>query len=207
MIEEIRRIGAKHVGIENPAAPRYVHAELFLFVALTVERDESQIVAVRQLQQRARSGDERRRLIVVAIGSAEGPIKVRHIERNAEARANRALDDVAGKVSGTKASGERQPGERFEFVIEEERCHAAGEILGVREGRVAAAVMENRFQHLIVLLVEAVDTHLQIVLRFIGAETYLAAAVGGSAMLGGDDRIGRSTVIIGAVVVIERRDR
>ena len=61
-------------------------------------------------------------------------------------------------------------------------------MLRVGERRVAAAVIEDRAQQFVVLLVETVKTHLQIVLRFIRAEAGLAAAIGGTAMLGGRDR-------------------
>ncbi len=45
---------------------------------------------------------------------------------------------AAGKVSGPHAGRKREPGERFEFVIEEEGGDAAGGMLGVGNGRAAA---------------------------------------------------------------------
>ena len=80
-------------------------------------------------------------------------------------------------------------------------------MLHVGERRVAAALIEGRSKELVVTLVETVHTHLQIVLIFIGAETYLAAAIGGGAVLGSSDGIGERAVIIRAVVVKEGRDR
>src|ERR1700722_12018039 len=74
VIEKVRSVGAKHVGVENPAAPGDVHAEFFFFVTFTMERDERQVVVVRELQKGARGSDQRRRLIVMAVGGAEGPV-------------------------------------------------------------------------------------------------------------------------------------
>ena len=65
-----------------------------------------------------------------------------------------------GKMSRAKSGRERQPGERFEFVIEEKGSKATGRMFGVREGRVAAAIVEDRSEKFVVLLIEAVQAHL-----------------------------------------------
>ena len=67
------------------------------FVAFSVEGDEIQIVVVGELQERARGGDQRRRLIVMAVGGAECPVQARHIERDAEARADGVFRDASRK--------------------------------------------------------------------------------------------------------------
>src|ERR1035438_5359443 len=56
-------------------------------------------------QQRARSRNKRRSLIVVAVESAEGPVEMGYVESEAEARADRALGNSARKVRGTHACG------------------------------------------------------------------------------------------------------
>ena len=71
VVEEIYDVGAEGVGVEHPSAIRDGDAELMLFVALAVQRNESQIVGVGKLQQRTGRGDERRRLVVVAVEGAE----------------------------------------------------------------------------------------------------------------------------------------
>ena len=109
-VEEIRRVGAKHVSVNDPPTPRNGHAELFFFVTLAVERNESQIIVAGKLQQRACRGHKRRRLIVVAIESADDPLEPRNHEGHAETRADGRFADTAGKVSGTNSGGKRQPG-------------------------------------------------------------------------------------------------
>ena len=91
VVEEIHDVGAEVIGVEDPSAKGDGHAELMLFVALAVERNESQIVGIGKMQQRPGSGDQRRRLIIVAIESAESPVEMRNVERGAEARADGIL--------------------------------------------------------------------------------------------------------------------
>src|SRR5579872_8822 len=52
VIEKIGCVGAEGVGIENPSAPGNVDAELRFFVTLAVERDESEVVGIGELQER-----------------------------------------------------------------------------------------------------------------------------------------------------------
>src|SRR5450631_2547207 len=107
VIEKIRRVRAKHIGVDDPAAPRNVHAEFFLFVPLATKGYESQTIVARKLQQWPRGGAQRRSLIVVAVRRAEGPVETGNIERNAEARADRAFRHAAREVSRAQASGQR----------------------------------------------------------------------------------------------------
>ena len=72
---------------------------------------------------------------------------------------------AAGEVRGADAGGEREPGERLEFVVDEECGEAAGGMLGIGEGRIAAAVVEDGAEEFVVLLIEAVHAGLQIISR------------------------------------------
>ena len=86
VVEKIVDIGFEVVGVEHPSAVRDGDAELMFFVALAVERNESEArLADELMQQRAGDGFDRRSLIVVAVEGAEGPMELRHGDGGAEA--------------------------------------------------------------------------------------------------------------------------
>ena len=62
-------------------------------------------------------------------------------------------------------------------------------LLGIGDGRVAAAVIEDGSEDLVVALIEAEESNLQIVLLVVGGEVGLASDVGGAAVFGGGDGI------------------
>ena len=133
VVEEIHDVGAEVVGVEHPSAIGDGDAELMFFIALAVERDESQAIGVGKLQQGAGRCDERRGLVVVAVESAKGPLQTRHGERCAEARADGGFCNAAGEMRGAHAGGQRQPGRHLEFVVKKECQEIAGR--GLRYGR------------------------------------------------------------------------
>jgi len=53
MVEEIFRPGEEVVGVESPAAQGNSDAKLMFFVALAMKRDETQVLAGGELQQRS----------------------------------------------------------------------------------------------------------------------------------------------------------
>jgi hypothetical protein len=66
----------------------------------------------------------------VAVRGAKGPLEARHVERHAEARADRILGNPAGKVSGPHAGGKNEPRCGLELVIDEKCGQPSGRILG-----------------------------------------------------------------------------
>src|ERR1700722_17363351 len=129
---------------------------------------------------------------------------MRNVHRDAEARANGIFRDVSGEMRGAQAGGNRQPGERFEFVIEKKSIQAPRRMFGVSERRVAA-IVEDDAEELGVLLVEAVQARLEIIFRDVCAKAHLAAGIRRSAMLSSHDWVGERAVIVGAIVMIEGR--
>ena len=109
MIEEIMSVGFEVVDVNSPSTIRNVYAELMLLVALALKRDEAAIVGFAEIQQRTRNGNQRRRLIVVAVESAESPVEAGNVYGRAESRADRGLCKSAGEVRRAHAGGERQP--------------------------------------------------------------------------------------------------
>src|SRR6202007_3054161 len=109
-------------------------------------------------------------------------------------------------MRGANAGRKREPGKRLELVVEKDGCQAAAWVLAVDE-RACAAVIENRAEQFIVLLIESVKARLKTVSRHIGTEAYLSASVGRGAMVRRrDGKVAAQTVVVGLIVVIEGRD-
>jgi hypothetical protein len=112
-----------------------------------------------------------------------------------------------GETGGAHTCREREPGKGIEFVIDVKRFEIGIGALADGEGWISAAVVEDGGEDLIVALVEAEESNLQIVLLVVGCEASLASGVGGGSVLRGGDRnvIGIAGVVA-AVGVVERRD-
>src|ERR1022692_1529170 len=80
-------------------------------------------------------------------------------------------------------------------------------MLDVSEGRIATAVIEDGAEGLVIPLVEAEKSDLQVVLLVIGGEAGLASSVSGVAVLSsGDGDIRGLAAVVAAVVVVKGRD-
>src|SRR6202035_1739944 len=99
--------------------------------------------------------------------------------------ADGVLGHSARKVGRTNAGGKSQPWNWFELVIQEEGCQAAGRVFAVGERRTGAVVEAAQF---VVLLVETLQAHLQVVPRHIGTEGCLPAGIDRGAMVRGGAR-------------------
>ena len=82
-----------------------------------------------------------------------------------------------GKVSRPHSGRKRQPGNRLELVVNEKCGEAAVGIFDITERRAAAAVVENRSELLMVLLVEGVNACLKIIPCQVRAEAGLASRI------------------------------
>ncbi len=161
VVEEILDVGAEVVGVENPSAVRDGDAELMFFVALAVQGDEAKPLLLGVVDQRgAGDGFDRRGLVVVSVEGAEGPVQLRDGDGGAETRAdggsslrgNRGDREVAlGEARGAHSGGECEPGKRLELVVDEEGFEIRRGMFGIGDGRVAAAVVEDCAEELVVL--------------------------------------------------------
>src|SRR5579872_1904956 len=113
----------------------------------------------------------------MSIKSAEDPMQARQRRRRAKSRANRVFGNASRETGRPHSGGQRQPGKRFELVVEKERLRIAGRMLNIRKRR-TTAIVEDRAKKLVVLLVKAVQTHLQIVLRHVRRKAHLPSAIG-----------------------------
>src|SRR6266481_7047601 len=120
MVEEIASVGLEIVGVEHPPAIGDGDSELMFFVALAVKGKETTIVRGAKLFQRASNCEERRRLVVVAVECAKGPIQAGDCNSCAEARADGVFCHASTEMGRAHSGSERQPREWFEFVVDEE---------------------------------------------------------------------------------------
>src|ERR1700674_1063419 len=159
MVEEIVGVGFEIVRIENPTAIGNGDSELMLFVALSLKGEETTIVHRAKLLQGTSNCEERRRLVVVAVEGAEGPIQAGDIQRCAETRTDRVLRHSAAEMRGAHPRGKRQPGNWFEFVVDEESFQTTGSEITFGK-RLTRRVLEDCLEKLIVPLVKAVEARL-----------------------------------------------
>src|SRR6266700_8202536 len=139
-----------------------------------MQRNKSEIVISHELQEWTSGGGQWGWLIVMAIGSAVHPVDLRNAECRPKTRADGVLGHRARKIGGAKPCRQREPRDRFEFVIDKEGCDAACWMLRVAE---PIAAVESRSQQFVIALVETVHPQLQVVLRLVRAETDLAPTV------------------------------
>ena len=93
VVEKIGDIGFEVIGVEDPSAVRDGDAELMLFIAFTVERQELAAGGLTERLYGAGNGFDRRRLIVVTVEGAECPTEFRNGGSGAEAWADGGFGD------------------------------------------------------------------------------------------------------------------
>src|SRR5215469_3228461 len=79
VIQPVVSPSLKMVGGKFPTSERDGDAELIFFIALPVQRREREIFAVREVEQRSRSREQRGRLVEMAVESVENPIQLRNL--------------------------------------------------------------------------------------------------------------------------------
>ncbi len=109
VVKEVFYMSTKFVRVELPAAEWDSHAELALFVAFAMERNEIQVLAGDEIQQRARSRNQGRGLVKGAIETAKDPIQVRNLHRHSDARTSGVLNDRTREVRLPDAANHGKP--------------------------------------------------------------------------------------------------
>src|SRR2546425_265388 len=106
------------VSIERPARHRNGQTELVLLVALAVEGQEAEPLLDGVLDQRARHGVERGRLVTSRIGSVQYPPELGQTECRASLRVESRFLNQRGIAADLKPAIEREPGGGLEAVLE-----------------------------------------------------------------------------------------
>ena len=116
-------------------------------------------------------------------------------------------------MCGAHAGRKSQPGERFEFFVEEESREATGRRLTIRKGCLAGIAIremgvaigrtiEKNPQAVIVVLMKSKEANLQIVPVDIRTKTHLASSISrGVAIAGGGGIVVRSALVVGGVAM------
>ena len=158
MVEEIFGASEKIASVERPAVEWNGNAKLVLLIALTVERNEAQILIVGGLEERAGNGQQRRRLVEMAVKGAENPVQLGNPQGSAGARVGGILDHTAGKMRLANAGMHGEPGCRFELFFGVEGCEPSIWIVSLGWVHVLAlrGVVADQTKELIVLLREAI---------------------------------------------------
>src|SRR5260221_5541501 len=76
VVKEVFGTGEEIAGVERPAAKGNRDAKLVLLIALTVQRNEAQVLIVGGLQERPGNGQQRRRLVGKSVEGAVQPGQV-----------------------------------------------------------------------------------------------------------------------------------
>src|ERR1700674_4680683 len=86
VIEKIVGTGLESIGVQQPPVQRDLYPKLVLLVALAMQRDKGGVVTVGKLQHWTGKAGKRRRLIEMAIKTAEYPVQLRDEHRGANPR-------------------------------------------------------------------------------------------------------------------------
>ena len=95
--------GLEGVGVESPSAIRNRDAQLVLAVAFAVQRAKREVLAVRQVEERSRRGQQGRRLIEVAPEAVKDPVQTGHADGDTVPRIDVVLDNVRREVRMAEA--------------------------------------------------------------------------------------------------------
>src|SRR5487761_741654 len=207
VVEEILRARLERIGVQKPSPNRNRYPELMLFVAFSSQRNEAQALAGNESQQGSRRGQQWRRLIDMAVEAAKHPMQTRNPNRHPHPRACGVLGNFSREVRLPNAACQRQPRSYFEFVLDEFLLQASRCRLASMKIRIAV-IVEREAKELAVMLPESVKSRLRVIFGYAHAERRLCSGIGGRPVVRGADRkIVWRAGIIGAVVVIEGRNR
>src|SRR5271165_4921668 len=109
MVKEVPHTCVEVSDAGGPVSHRNRDAVLLLDVALTLQWQKSQPLALGEIKQRTGNRVERRRLIVVGISRPQHPIQLGDGDGHAQPRIDRVFGKVAGKVRHPESASKRQP--------------------------------------------------------------------------------------------------
>ena len=218
VVQPVLRPGFIVIGGQGPVAVGNRDAILPLDIPLAMQRSEGKSLAGGKIEQRTGGGRPRRDagtasrrqgrgLVVVAVEAAKHPVQVRDSQGTPQARVACMLRYGGVELRFTQPGNQSEPGSYLEFVVDEFRHYAA--IHTDRRGRnIGRTVGKIIIEVAVLVLTKAVKAGLQVVLPEVLVEGDLGPRVVGVLIDGRDDRIiVWPAVVVGAIVVIKRRNR
>ena len=166
MIEEVLCFRVKVIDVDRPAVYGNGDTDLLFFIALTAQRQEAQIIVLRELKQRATQGSERRCLIVFPPKSTQDPAKSRKQYGDTEAGTRDVLGQTAIEMRLPHTAGELKPVARLECVLDVGRDKGSGRAQGLIDGRITA-IIEEHIECLVVVLAKTGNADLYVVLTYV----------------------------------------
>src|SRR6266481_3929848 len=160
MVKKVFYVSAKFVRIKRPSAEWDSHPELVFFIALAVKRNETQVLAGNESQQWA-GNRKQRRLVEVAIETAENPIQARNLHRYSDARTGGILYYSSREVCLPDTANDGKPRRRLELVLDEYRLQAATGTARIGEIGIGARVAGiNQLDQVVVVLPKSIVANL-----------------------------------------------
>lgn len=203
VVEEVAATVFKGVGVEKPAVERDLDPKLMLFVALTFEGDVAGAVGLGVGEGVGGDAGERWRLVEVSVEAAEDPVQARDLDSGTEAGVGGIFGYGADEMSLAEATGEGEPGCRFEVVLCIELFDpGGGDGVGGEVG--VGAVVEDDVEEVVFILDVAVKACGDGVAADDGGDGGLQASVeGGLFGVGGGWQVVGVGLQVGLVVVDE----
>src|SRR6267378_2589528 len=161
VVKEIFGAREEIAGVERPAAKGNRDAKLVLLIALTVQRNEAQVLIVGGLQERPGNGQQRRALIEMSVEGAENPVQFGNSQRSTHSRTGSILNHAAGKMRLAKAGIQREPRCCLELLLCVDRRERSVGAMTLGRVHVLAlrGVVANQTKELLVLLSEAIESN------------------------------------------------
>src|SRR5450631_2192815 len=98
-----------------------------------MQRNKAQVLRSDKLQQRSRSGQQRRRLIKAPVKAAEYPVEFGHPHGRSETWAGGVFHEASGKVRLPYPGIQRKPRSGAKFVLKKYRRQRTGDALRLPE--------------------------------------------------------------------------
>src|SRR5580692_2433771 len=218
MVEKILCPRQKIIRVKRPAMKGNRHAELMLFVALSVKRNKSQILVGSRVQKRSRKRKQRRRLIKMPVKRPENPVQLRNPQRSADAWTRRILNYIPRKMRLPQPAIQSEPRSHLELILGVHSGQAAHRIR-LRRSQIRRArfrtthrrrrrTIKNQAEELRVLLRKRIKTRAQVILFLYPRNRRLPALILRRAVLRRRTRqIQWTTFIVRAVEMEKRRNR
>jgi hypothetical protein len=164
VVEEIFGASEKIAGVERPSAKWNSDAKLVLFIALSVERNEAQILIACGFEEWTGNRQQRRRLVEMSVEGAENQVKLGNPKGSAGARAGGVLDHVASEVRMAEAGIQAEPGCRLELFFGIDGCEPSiGDVsLGWVHVLALRGVAADQTKELAVLLRKAIQANAKV---------------------------------------------
>src|SRR5581483_3395424 len=151
VVEEVARGGMEVAEVEIPAAQRDGESELVCLIALAAKWQKSKALGRCKIEERARDGRERRRLIEAVVRRARNPVQPWKHDGGADGRAGSRFGDRTGEACDANSTVKRQPVGGVKLVFEKDGFQIAVRDVALLERSGGAVVGDESEERVVVL--------------------------------------------------------